>query len=337
MAQRGDTCKTSVNGVTIQFVIELPAKPKSSARGRSGTEFPPTGDPRDEADHPDAGVSCSGEERRLAAVKALVREGRALSNAPPLVLVHGFPLNHLVWSRVSQITSERFLTIRPNLRGFGQLTNAEPFTLSSLADDLHALLEKIDALPCVLAGLSMGGYVALAFANSYRSQLLGLALVSSRASADNPQQREKRTQMIQQLHRGGTAAVVDAMLPNLLAPSTPADNPTVLEELQRIMLDTASTTIEHACLAMRDRPDLTELARTLHIPTSLIAGEQDRLLSPDEAAAVADSIGCELHAVPGAGHIAPLEQPELVADALARLMHRVTAQGHQASSPRPAR
>lgn len=302
MSQRGDTCKIPVNGAKIRFAFAFPHETPSS--------FPPA--PR------------AGPEERLPIIRDRIRAGREATDGPPLVLVHGFPLNHLVWARVCRETADHMLTIRPNLREFGELNSLKPFTMASLADDLHALLSQIDALPCVLAGLSMGGYVALSFAESYASDLLGLALVDSKAAADTPQQREKRMAMIRQVRRGGTAGIINDMLHRLLAPATLDNNLSVVEELQRIMLDTAAPTIEHACLAMRDRHDLTETATRLTIPTAVIVGEEDQVTPPREAMALAATMSrCELSIIPGAGHMTPLEQPERVAEALMKLVARV--------------
>src|SRR5687767_13166193 len=93
--------------------------------------------------------------------------------APPLVLIHGFPLDGRVWTDVAALTAQRHETIVPDLRGFGD-SGGGTFTIDSLAEDLHELLKHLDALPAVLAGLSMGGYVALALARRHPADVAGL-------------------------------------------------------------------------------------------------------------------------------------------------------------------
>jgi 3-oxoadipate enol-lactonase len=102
----------------------------------------------------------------------------------PLVLLHGFPLSSRIWSHQLDNSSRDFRVITPDFRGFGQSPPAGPFTVASLADDAHALLAEIGALPCALGGLSMGGYVALAFAKRYAKDLRSLILVDTRSEAD---------------------------------------------------------------------------------------------------------------------------------------------------------
>src|SRR5688500_6226536 len=88
----------------------------------------------------------------------------------PLVLLHGFPLDSRIFDAQREALSDAYRVIAPDLRGFGKSAAATgAFSLEDLADDLHALLKEIDALPGALAGLSMGGYVALAYAKKYPS------------------------------------------------------------------------------------------------------------------------------------------------------------------------
>src|SRR5690348_16224827 len=95
----------------------------------------------------------------------------------PVVLLHGFPLDGRIWKSQIGNLSKQYRVIAPDLRGFGQSKSNTPFTMKSLAQDICYLLRAIDATPCVLGGLSMGGYVALAFAKEYQSDLRGLMLI----------------------------------------------------------------------------------------------------------------------------------------------------------------
>src|SRR4051794_25274200 len=89
----------------------------------------------------------------------------------PLVLLHGFPLDWRIFDQQVAELSKRCRVIAPDLPGFGQSKSDKPFTIASLADHVHELLKSLDALPCALGGLSMGGYVALAFAKKYPKDL----------------------------------------------------------------------------------------------------------------------------------------------------------------------
>src|SRR5688572_1436579 len=138
----------------------------------------------------------------------------------PLVLVHGFPLDNRVWEDQVAGLSDRFRVIAPDLRGFGQTRSEQAFSMESLAEDLHRLMTKLDARPCVLAGLSMGGYVALAYDARYPTDLKGLVLVDTRAEADSAEGKQGREKMICTVREFGSAAIANAMMPKMLAPAT---------------------------------------------------------------------------------------------------------------------
>jgi len=102
----------------------------------------------------------------------------------PLVLLHGFPLDRRIFDHQIGELSKNSRVIAPDLPGFGQSKSDKPFTIESLADHVHALLAGMNALPCTLGGLSMGGYVALAFAKKYSQDLTSLLLLDTRSGAD---------------------------------------------------------------------------------------------------------------------------------------------------------
>src|SRR5437016_5938941 len=120
-----------------------------------------------------------------------------------VVLLHGFPLSSRIWSHQLESLSKDFRVIAPDFRGFGQSPPGGAFTVASLADDMHELLASIDALPCALGGLSMGGYVALAFARKYPERLRALMLVDTRSEGDSAEGEAGREKMIQLVRSSG--------------------------------------------------------------------------------------------------------------------------------------
>jgi 3-oxoadipate enol-lactonase len=237
----------------------------------------------------------------------------------PLVLLHGFPLDSRIWREQIAALSDRFRVIAPDLRGFGQSKSAEPFTMESLADDVHALLAEIGALPCVLGGLSMGGYVALAYAKKYPTDLRGLALIDSKAEADTAEGKAGRDKMIELARSQGAKAVAEQMMPKMLAPDAERSRPQVKRELEQIMSAQSPLTIEHALAAMRDRADMASHLPSIAVPALVIVGEHDTLTPPAGAEKMSAAIPKSTYVViRGAGHMSPMEQPQQVTDALRR-------------------
>jgi len=247
-------------------------------------------------------------------------------SGPPLVLLHGFPLDGRVWDDQAAGLADRCRVIVPDLRGFGQSKSDAPFTIESLADDVHALLAGIGALPCVLGGLSMGGYVALAYAKKYPADLRGLALIDTRAEGDSPEGKAGRAKMIETARGpGGAKAVADQMMPKMVAADARDHRPDLVRRLRGVMEACPPLTIEHALAAMRDRPDFTADLSSIRTPALIVVGDTDAITPPAMAETLHKGIaGSTLAVVKGAGHMAIMEQPAQVNQALRRFMDGVT-------------
>lgn len=242
-----------------------------------------------------------------------------------MVLVHGFPLDSRMWDAQIEALSDRCRVIAPDLRGFGQSRSDEPFTIESLADDLHELVRALHATPMILAGLSMGGYIALAYARKYGSDLRGLALIDTRSEPDTAQAKEGRRKMIQRVREKGAKAIADEMMPKMIAEETATHRLDIAHRLRHIMESQSPRTIEHALVALRDREDYTKDLPRISVPALIVVGQEDKITPPSMAEAMNKLIRHPtLVIVPRAGHMSPMEQPEDVTTALRRFCETVT-------------
>lgn len=241
---------------------------------------------------------------------------REMGVGPPVVLVHGYPLDGAMWSGVARLLSRQFRVLKPDLPGHGESTIPSDGTLAGYADFLEAILRGLPP-PAGLAGFSMGGYAALALMERRPEGLKALALVDIRASADDDAGKAKRDEAIETVRSAGVAAIADAMLPRLLDPAS-LHNRDLVDRVRRIMMRQPRETIEADLTAMRDRPDATTLLPRISIPTLVVVGAQDALTPPADSQKVADAIpGAGLVTIPAAGHLTPMERPGAVARALA--------------------
>jgi 3-oxoadipate enol-lactonase len=227
-----------------------------------------------------------------------------------LVLLHGFPLDGRIWDDQLAELSKSYRVIVPDLRGFGKSACDESFTIASLADDVHALLVQLGALPCVLGGLSMGGYVALAYHRKYAATLKGLIFVDTRASADNSEGKAGRDKMVLLVRQSGATAVADQMISKMLTPVTIAHRPEIHDKVREIMEACPPVTIAHACIAMRDREDYTCDLPSIAEKSLVIVGDADPIIPMDTALAMAKAIPeSKLAVIKGAAHLSTMEQP----------------------------
>ena len=109
-----------------------------------------------------------------------------------------------------------FDLILPDLRGFGESSTVETqYTLDDFASDIAGLLDHLGIQKAAIAGHSMGGYVALAFAKLYLQRVSGLGLVSTQTLADPPDRKEGRYKSAAEVAEKGNGGVVETMKPKL--------------------------------------------------------------------------------------------------------------------------
>ena len=231
----------------------------------------------------------------------------------PLLLLHGYPLNRHLWQPQLAPLADAAQVIAPDLRGHGESSApAEPHTVDQLADDLVALLDHLGlAGPGVVAGLSMGGYVALAFHRRHPERVAGLILAATRAGADSDAGKANRDKAMALAREQGVAAIADSMLPKLLAPEHYAAQPDLVHTVREMMASTPLNGVLADLAAMRDRPDATDQLAGITQPVLVIHGQADQLIPPSEAEVAYGHLPhARLALLPRAGHLLNLEQPE---------------------------
>jgi len=236
-------------------------------------------------------------------------------NGIPLLLIHGYPLDHALWQpQVNGLADTNVArVIAPDLRGFGQSDAPEgAYTMETYADDLFALLDVLQVERAVVCGLSMGGYIALAFWQKYANRVRGLILVDTRAGADAPVVRQGRLDMVELVRQRGSKPAAEAMLPRVLAESTRQTRPDLVELARTMMLRQSPAGIIGAQLGMAERPDSAPLLPTINVPTLCIFGAEDAItpVEPEGRGMAAAIPGAKLVVIPNAGHLSNLEQPE---------------------------
>jgi len=228
----------------------------------------------------------------------------------PLVFVHGFPLCRATWSRQLQAFKSRHRVIALDLRGLGQSeATPGPVSMQRFAEDLHELLQHLQTGPVILAGHSMGGYVALAFAKAFAPMLRGLVLVATRAGADTPEAASARRTQAEQVRLHGASIVVNAMAPKMLDPhNTDAE---MAQTVRGFMEPSKPEGVIGALLGMAERPDARPWLAQIQVPTLVITGKEDGIIAPAESEAMARAIpGARLELIADAGHLVAFEQAD---------------------------
>lgn len=236
----------------------------------------------------------------------------------PLVLVHGFPLDREMWVPQLEGLSAAAHVIAPDLPGFGKSIPGLMSTIDAAATTIAEFLTAVGITEkVVLGGLSMGGYIAMAFARQFPDRLRGLILADTKAEPDDDAAKAGRAKTMALAEEKGAAAVIEGMLPKVLGAATHEVRPAIVEEVRRIGSRQQPGSIRAALAALRDRPDARPGLTAIAVPTLVIVGDQDAITPPANAETIASAIqGAKLAVIPAAGHLSNLESPAAFNDAV---------------------
>ena len=229
----------------------------------------------------------------------------------PLLLLHAFPLAGRMWGPQMEALSGRWRLLAPDLSGFGASEpTPEICRMTDMAADAAALLDHLAIRRAVVGGLSMGGYAALAFAETHPERLRALVLAHTRAGADSPEARDRRLATARDVLEKGSGILVDSAAPKLVGATTRSSRPDLLARVAGWAGEAPPQGVAAAQRGMAERPDRTPILARIAVPTLVVLGEEDELIPPDESRRMAEAIpGAETVELAECGHLGNLERP----------------------------
>jgi len=239
-----------------------------------------------------------------------------IGQGAPLVLIHGYPLDHTIWYDMVSPLEDEFELILPDLRGFGLsgFTDAQ-FTIADLTSDIASLLNHLGFEKAYIAGHSMGGYVALAFARQYPQRVLGLGLVSTQAPADTPERKQGRYAAADEILKSGVQPVAESMSPKL------SPDERVQAFVRSLIAAQRSGGLAGALKAMAERDDSTSILTDFTFPVVIVHGAADELIPVQRAQEIKAAIPhATLLELSGVGHMPMMEDTQATATALKKLL-----------------
>ncbi|MEV7324159.1 alpha/beta hydrolase [Streptomyces sp. NPDC093970] len=241
----------------------------------------------------------------------------------PLLLIHGHPFDRTMWhpQRTAFAPSRR--VIAPDLRGYG----ASPVTpgrtpLTRFAADLEDLLDALDVRTCVVAGLSMGGQIAMAcYDRLGADRIRGLVLADTSPAPETPEGRSARDAMADRLLREGMRGYADEVLEKMVAPRAGRE---VKAHVHRMMTATDPVGAAAALRGRAERPDYRPLLTKVTVPALVVVGADDEYTPVHDAESMCALLpDATLRIVDGAAHLPNLERPEEFDRALGEFLTRV--------------
>jgi len=221
-----------------------------------------------------------------------------------IVLLHPFPVDHRFWDDVAPVLEAAgHQVMAPDLPGFGASPAQPGWTMNAAADQLAPSIPP----GSVVAGLSMGGYLAQAIVARHPDCVGRLVLADTRAEGETPEGLEARREAADALRRDGTAEFIPAFVARALGP---APSQHAVARLTELASAQSADAMAEATVAISRRPDRTDLLPRIAVPTLVIVGEHDGVTPPPLATVLAQGIPhAQLAVIGGAGHMTALEQP----------------------------
>jgi 3-oxoadipate enol-lactonase len=219
-------------------------------------------------------------------------EGRG----PALVLIHGFPFAKETWDAQAAALTGVARVIRFDLRGLGATTvTPGPYLMERLASDVAEVLDALGVERAIVAGHSLGGYVAFAFYRMFAERVLGLGIVCSRADADDAATAQFRLALADRAECEGIGPLVEAFVPRCFAPAVYRASPELIERARAFVAQTDPRGAAAVLRGMALRVSSEDLLDEIDVPVRVAAGTEDAIIPLEAARAIVAAVrGAEL-------------------------------------------
>jgi 3-oxoadipate enol-lactonase len=245
------------------------------------------------------------------------------------ILLHPTPVHHAFWLSVAEMLAQRYRVIMPDLRGHGQSEAGDgSITVEKLGEDVERLMNELDISKALFAGCSIGGYTLYELWRRMPQRILALAFCCCKPQSDTATNRATRQKWIDGIQLRGAGDFVELMLNSLIGPTARTRSPQKIGEAREMMQTMHPSSIIAVQQGLAARPDSLATAKTIRIPSCVVAAAEDSGSTVEDMKLLAETIrnggyGAEFHVLHDAGHYAPWEQPETVGPILRRFFDSV--------------
>lgn len=245
-------------------------------------------------------------------------------DGPPVVLCHGTLMDRTMFDPQLAALEDDYRVVAYDTRARTD-RYVGPYDLYDLADDCAALLDAKGIDSCVLGGMSMGGFMALRFAERYPDRVEGLVLIDSTAGTHDEEDIERYTEMIESARdsEGMPDHLADIIKHILFGATTNETNPELVESWVDRWQTFPGEAVYHEVNSWLERPDFTDELDDIDVPALVVHGEEDTALEPERSDSLVEKLDAERVMVPEAGHSSNVENPEPVNAALAEFLEGV--------------
>lgn len=238
-------------------------------------------------------------------------------DGPPLVLCHGTLMDRTMFAPQVDALSDEYRVVAYDTRARTD-RYVGPYDLYDLAADCAALLDAKGIDSCVLGGMSMGGFMALRFAERYPDRVDGLVLIDTTAGPHDDDEIERYTEMIETTKQAGEVPEqLGGVVKHILfGQTTVEENSELADRWVDRWLTYPGDAVYDEVSSWLERPDFTDELDDIDVPALVVHGEEDVALEPERSDSLVERLDARREMVPDAGHSSNLENPEPVNDAI---------------------
>ncbi len=239
---------------------------------------------------------------------------RVVGKGKTVVLIHGFGEDGTVWNNQIEFLKNKYRLIIPDIPGSGKSEIIDDMSMEGLAEFIMFILQSESPNQPTfgggaILGHSMGGYIALAFAEKYAESVLSLGLLHSTAFADSEEKKITRRKGIDFIRQHGPMEFLKTAIPNLFSEQSKLKNPQVLEDFIRSLPNFTKDALVSYYEGMMNRPDRTSVLKSMDKPVLFLFGKHDTAIP------LSDGLKqCHLpeisyiHILKNSGHMGMLEE-----------------------------
>lgn len=230
----------------------------------------------------------------------------------PVLFLHGFPFDKSMWKGQLDFLKSTNRLIAIDIRGFGESTDEDSkLSMDLFADDLIALLDKLNIEKAVICGLSMGGFIALNAVKRFPERFEALILCDTQCIADTADVKKNRMKTIEQINSEGPEEFNEKFVKSVFHPNSMKNEKELVNYLRSVVYANSKEVLTRGLTALAERSETCSTLDKIHIPTLIICGRQDEVTPLSESEFMHKHISeSVLKIIENAGHVSNLEHPE---------------------------
>jgi 3-oxoadipate enol-lactonase len=243
----------------------------------------------------------------------------------PLLFLHGLTFDNRMWTDQVAALSKKYRCVSMDFRGHGRSSTSDSeYSLEQFVEDVHGLMKELGIEQAHVAGLSMGGMVAMRLALAHPEVVRSLMLLDTSARPEQAERAPQYETMARIAREQGPEAIMQGVIPIFFSQAFSEGQPEKLEAFKEQFRSLNPEGVYRATLAVTRRRDICEDIKSIRVPTLIIVGEQDLATPVFEAETIHRQIaGSRLEKIAGAGHMTPLEEPEKVTAVIEEFLSQV--------------